>query len=44
VDPILKAVDEEKDTKIHSYEPGSMGPKEADDFILRDGRSWRPIK
>ena len=24
------------------YEPGSWGPGEADDFIARDGRAWRP--
>jgi glucose-6-phosphate 1-dehydrogenase len=26
--------------KLASYEPGSWGPKEADDLIKKDGRQW----
>jgi glucose-6-phosphate 1-dehydrogenase len=39
VDPILAAW-KESDQKPFSYEPNSWGPKEADDFIGRDGRRW----
>ncbi|HEX7897982.1 MAG TPA: glucose-6-phosphate dehydrogenase, partial [Planctomycetota bacterium] len=38
VDPILSSKDEPA-----IYERGAAGPKEADDFIKRDGRRWRPL-
>ena len=35
VDPLVKTR-----TKPHIYEPGSWGPKEADELIKEDGREW----
>jgi glucose-6-phosphate 1-dehydrogenase len=29
------------DPRIPIYPPGSLGPREAEDFIRRDGRVWR---
>ncbi len=28
--------------KLLSYKPGEWGPKEADDLIKKDGKSWLP--
>jgi len=28
---------------IHQYEPGTWGPKQADELIERDGRTWRRL-
>ena len=41
VTPILEEWDVD-DRPIPQYEPGSMGPPEADDLIARDGRNWTP--
>jgi glucose-6-phosphate 1-dehydrogenase len=41
VDPIIKTWSNEKPAGIPQYESGSWGPKEADEFIQRDGRRWR---
>jgi glucose-6-phosphate 1-dehydrogenase len=41
VDPIIKTWDQTKPTNLPNYEVGSWGPKEADDFLQRDGRRWR---
>ncbi len=38
VQPIISSW--QKDEHIPEYEPGSYGPKEADEFIRRDGRRW----
>ncbi|MBI2012083.1 glucose-6-phosphate dehydrogenase [Candidatus Daviesbacteria bacterium] len=35
IDPLAKSK-----TKVHSYNPGSWGPKEADQFIQKNGRYW----
>ena len=40
VDPLLKAW---KDAPVCFYPAGSPGPKEADDLLARDGRSWLPL-
>ncbi|CAX24904.1 MAG: glucose-6-phosphate dehydrogenase [Methylorubrum extorquens] len=40
VDPLLKAW---KDAPVCFYPTGSPGPKEADDLLARDGRSWLPL-
>ena len=39
VDPIIAHWADE-DTAIPLYEAGSWGPREADDLLARDGRSW----
>lgn len=39
VDTILDAW-QDKSIPIHKYEPGSWGPKAAEDFMVRDGRKW----
>jgi glucose-6-phosphate 1-dehydrogenase len=41
VDPIIKTWSNENPADIPQYESGSWGPKEADEFIQRDGRRWR---
>jgi glucose-6-phosphate 1-dehydrogenase len=28
---------------VHFYEPGTPGPREADDLVARDGHSWREL-
>ncbi len=38
VQPIIESW--EKGEELYLYEPGSWGPKEAEEFIKRDGRSW----
>ena len=40
--PILDSWNGRRDP-LPEYEPGSAGPKEADQMIRRDGRRWRPI-
>jgi glucose-6-phosphate 1-dehydrogenase len=42
VTPILDAWDARKDP-LPEYDPGSSGPKEADQLLRRDGRRWRPL-
>jgi glucose-6-phosphate 1-dehydrogenase len=42
VSPILEAADARRDP-LPEYEPGSAGPKEADQLIRREGRRWRPL-
>ena len=42
VTPILEEWDAESRARIPQYEPGSMGPPEADELIARDGRNWKP--
>jgi glucose-6-phosphate 1-dehydrogenase len=42
VDPILQAWEVGADRPA-VYEPGSTGPREADELIERDGRKWREI-
>lgn len=39
-DPILQGW-KITNSPVYSYAPGSWGPKEANDFIARDGRKWR---
>ncbi len=40
VDKILEGWKKSSPPKFPNYEAGSWGPKEADDLIERDGRSW----
>jgi len=40
VDPII--ADQAKGSrKLHSYKPGTWGPKEADQFVAKDGIKWQ---
>ncbi len=39
IDPIIKVWEAAKEP-LASYEPGSWGPKEADELLARDGRAW----
>jgi glucose-6-phosphate 1-dehydrogenase len=39
IDPIIHTWEAGKEP-LASYEPGSWGPKEADELLARDGRSW----
>ena len=42
VDPIVTGWEEAEDAPpLGIYEPGSMGPEEAEAFLRRDGRVWR---
>jgi glucose-6-phosphate 1-dehydrogenase len=40
VDPILDRWRRDADKNLTFYQAGSWGPKEADEFIQRDGRRW----
>jgi glucose-6-phosphate 1-dehydrogenase len=44
VDPILEVWKALPPRSFPNYSAGSWGPKEADDLISRDGRSWREIE
>jgi glucose-6-phosphate 1-dehydrogenase len=42
IDPIVQGWEIAPDApQLDTYEPGSWGPAEADDFLARDGRIWR---
>jgi glucose-6-phosphate 1-dehydrogenase len=41
VDPIIQVWNLSKPRNFPNYETGSWGPKEADDFMAREGRRWR---
>lgn len=41
IDPVLRHWEAETPPNVAIYEPGSMGPIEADEFMSRDGRMWR---
>jgi len=40
IDPIAEGWMGKESPPLAFYEGGSLGPKESDDFILRDGRNW----
>ncbi|MCA1554950.1 MAG: hypothetical protein LC737_11275, partial [Chloroflexi bacterium] len=41
IDPILQAWEGDGSAApLAFYDPGTWGPKEADEFIARDGRCW----
>ncbi len=42
VQPVLEAWSNGR-APMATYAAGSAGPKEADDLLARDGRSWRPL-
>ncbi len=41
VDPVIAVWETPGAPPLARYTPGSWGPREADEFILRDGRVWR---
>jgi glucose-6-phosphate 1-dehydrogenase len=41
VDPIIQVWNLSKPRNFPNYEAGSWGPREADDFMAREGRRWR---
>jgi glucose-6-phosphate 1-dehydrogenase len=41
MDPIIQVWDLSRPRGFPNYDSGSWGPKEADDFMARDGRRWR---
>ena len=43
VQPVLELWQEERAVALASYPAGSMGPREADALLERDGRRWRPL-
>jgi glucose-6-phosphate 1-dehydrogenase len=43
IDPILEAWENDLAQKPILYPAATWGPKEADEFIKRDGREWHPI-
>jgi glucose-6-phosphate 1-dehydrogenase len=40
IDPIVAAWESPDSPPLASYEPGSFGPPEADQFLAREGRRW----
>ena len=42
VTPVLKDWDGRTDAPF-VYDPGSVGPREADALVRRDGHRWRPL-
>jgi glucose-6-phosphate 1-dehydrogenase len=44
IQPVLDGWRLDRDIPLPVYTAGSSGPKEADDLLARDGRTWRPIK
>jgi glucose-6-phosphate 1-dehydrogenase len=40
VTPILRAWEEDTESPIPIYQPGSAGPREAEELLARDGRRW----
>jgi glucose-6-phosphate 1-dehydrogenase len=41
IDPILRGWETPDAPPLASYEPGSWGPREAEELMARDGRAWR---
>ena len=41
IDPVLRVCENPDAPPLATYEVGSWGPVEADDFMARDGRVWR---
>ena len=40
VDPVLHAWEDNRTSKVHTYQPGSWGPEAADALLSEDGRRW----
>ena len=43
VDPLLQAWEDPATPALEVYEPGSWGPKAADDLLAQDGRQWLQV-
>jgi glucose-6-phosphate 1-dehydrogenase len=41
MDPIIQTWERHEPVNFSNYEAGSWGPREADEFLQRDGRRWR---
>jgi glucose-6-phosphate 1-dehydrogenase len=41
IDPVVQTCEDPEALPMATYEPGSWGPVEADDFLSRDGHAWR---
>ncbi len=37
---VIRQVWDHEEPNFPNYQPGSMGPKEADELLARDGRQW----
>jgi glucose-6-phosphate 1-dehydrogenase len=42
--PLLAAASSTQRELVRPYEPGSAGPREADELLARDGRAWRELR
>ena len=40
IDPIIRGWESKKTPQLATYRKGTWGPKEADTFLVRDGRKW----
>jgi glucose-6-phosphate 1-dehydrogenase len=41
IDPLVESWEDPETDDLVVYDPGSWGPKEAEELLARDGRSWR---
>lgn len=41
MDPVIKGWESDEAPQLAAYEPGSLGPMEADELLAHDGRVWR---
>jgi len=43
ITPVIEQWEDGIGSSVDLYRAGTVGPKEADDFIKADGRRWRPL-
>ena len=43
ITPILEHFEAHPPRDLPNYEPGSSGPRAADDMLSREGRGWKPL-
>jgi glucose-6-phosphate 1-dehydrogenase len=43
LNPIMRAWKSQPDIPVHAYDPGSWGPRAADEMLRQDGRAWRNL-
>ena len=41
IDPLIQSWEDQTSDDLAVYDPGSWGPREAEELLERDGRSWR---
>ena len=41
IDPLISSWEDQQTEDLAVYDPGSWGPREADELLERDGRTWR---